>query len=260
MIYKSLLNKKENIEIFLEDDKYYKIRLEWLKNLETKDYLQNKEKILEKLFDKNEFIRETARKIIDKNEKIDFKDFYVQHLKLRLKESLTGVYDLAVEEDKKIFEKYLEHENIHMKIIALKGLAKTNFYEYIEIYLKSLKSVNREISLQAKKVLETNILYINDKHIYEIYKSSLNDLIKENCVKLLVKTKKWISLKYILEFLDSDNPEIRKIAEFKLERWIKYFNNDYSKFEDNVEEYIQMINNSKNIDEKTKHWLLFSFK
>lgn len=260
LIYKSLLKRGENIEAYLEKDKYYKIRLEWLKIIETKDILKNREKLIEKLFDKNEFIREATRNILSKSTKIDFREFYKQNLNIRIKESLMGIYDLAIESDKEIFEKYIDHNNISIRIIALKGLAKTNFYEHKDLFLSSLESNDKVISLQSLKILDKNIFQINDEIIYKIYINNTNDFTKENCVRLLIKTKKWVALKYILEFLNSDNPKIKELAEFRLDRWIRYFNSGYSKFSENLEDYIKLINNSTQIDEKTKKWLLFSLK
>lgn len=68
------------------------------------------------------------------------------------------------------------------------------------------------------------------------------------------------SFKVILEFLNSDNPKIKELAEFRLDRWIRYFNSGYSKFSENLEDYVKLINNSTQIDEKIKKWLLFSLK
>lgn len=199
-IYKSLLERGKNIEVHIENDRYYKIRLEWLKIIEVKDILQNKEKLMEKLFDKNEFIREATRNILSRSNKIDFREFYKQNLNIRIKESLMGIYDLAIESDKEIFEKYIEHNNITIRIIALKGLAKTSFYEYKDLFLSSLKSNDKVISLQSLKILDKNIFQINDEVIYKIYINNTNDSIKENCVRLLIKTKKWVALKLFWNF------------------------------------------------------------
>ncbi len=166
MVYKSLLIKGENIETYLERDKYYKIRLEWLKVVKEKDIEEKKEKLIEKLFDKNEFIREATREILSKSYKIDFKDFYKQYLKTRTKDSLMGIYDLATESDKEIFEEYIENNSINIKIIALKGLAKISFYEHKDLFLSLLESNNKVISLQAVKIISENILQIKDDNIW----------------------------------------------------------------------------------------------
>lgn len=259
-IYKSLIKIGKDVQDYLENDRYYKIRLEWISLIGKSELSIYREKLIKKVFDKSEIIRAEARKLLNKIECIDFIEFYKGNLGINTYKSLLGLSDLASEKDKDIFGKYLEHKRTDIKVCAIKSLAKISFIEHENLFYDCIESENRVVSMVGLKILNNHIYQLNDTRLYKIYLHSNIEHAKENSVKLLIKSNKWNSLKHLLKFLDSNNIKIRELAEFGLENWVKNFNRSYLKFNGDFEEYNKLINDSSKIDEKMKKWLLFSLK
>jgi hypothetical protein len=183
------------------------------------------------LLDKSISMRDTARFILTKRGISNFAEFYRD--KISKGESLVGaIYGLGetgTDQDCEYIENYMNEENINLLRAVMLSLARLNFEKYREFFIGKLKDERAGISKQAKKILSERIDSSDGELIYKINKEAAQRHVLINTASLLFNLSKWDNIRYILEFQNSDDEEIRNLAEYNFMKWQVAFNRSFNK-------------------------------
>jgi len=157
-----------------------------------------------------------------------------------------------------VLKSFLDNKNKKIIIASLKALSILDYTGNLNIFLKYLQSNYNSISNFSAKIIESKINEFNEIDIYSIYKTTNNENVKFNSMKLLTKLQKWNSIVYILEFIESENQLIKQTGFKYLISWEDNFNKSLTICSGKLKEKIKnMICKSKNLDETHKKILYF---
>jgi len=202
--------------------------------------------------------RSRGRTVVSKFEKIDFSKYYISKLNENPVIAIAGLSEVGDKNDCDVLKSCLDNKNKKIIKAVLKALSILDYSGNLNIFLKYSESEYKSISNFSAKIIESKINEFNETDIYSIYKTTTNENVKFNSMKLLTKIPKWNSIVYILEFIESENEIVKKEGFKYLLLWENNFNKSLTICSGKIKEKIRnAVCNSKNLDESQKKILYF---
>lgn len=229
-----ITNLEEKDIIYLKDffikDKSSKIRKLMLNELLRINYYNKPSDLMEFAIDSNISIRGDGRYYMKKFGFNDFIAFYIDKVKNNYTDgALYGLCEVAGKKEFEILKQYSTGYKRKIEKKILKTLALLDFNNSINIILKYLQDEKAGYSKIAKGILIEHKGEFNEEKVYKILKSSTIEHVKINSAYILINLNKWISIKYIIEFISYKDKKLKEIAYEGLTSWIYNFNTNQTK-------------------------------
>lgn len=180
------------------------------------------------LLDGSKAVRETARFYSKKYGFDDFRSFYYDEMDKYRVNAVTGLCEVANIEDYKYLYAELDQHKITLTRKIMKTLSELNFKMFLEELYDRLNDKRLGISSEARRILIENKNEVEYDRIFEIYEKAKSDSVVKNAVMVLLGAPKWIRLRYILLFNESNNKEILTLTNNARQHWIDTFNCAYT--------------------------------
>lgn len=258
---KEIINDDNKNEIFnlLKESKNKFCRIKAIDILEdlnkdTKDYIPF-------LFDSSCGIRDYCRFKLRKKEVFDFRKIYLEELEknnYKLACILSGLKDVGLKEDSKIFKNYIDYKNMKIKRIALFGMFSLNDEEDKRYLMKFLVSDDKIESNIAKKIIIKNNIRLDFEFVYEAFKDrNYEEYVYSNLIILINSYSKWSMMEFLFKLLDIIDDKYISLVNQKLENLILNFNNSFLKPKENeLQNIIYLFKKiNKKLDTKNKSYI-----
>ncbi|QVK18311.1 hypothetical protein KHQ81_00925 [Mycoplasmatota bacterium] len=260
-----ILNKEEVMDYYkyFIHDKYSRIRSFIIYKLHQIKVEQLENIIYPFIFDHSISIRIYVRQLLSEIDNYNFVDVYRSELIRNSKEvygSICGLGEIGNKDDISLIANYLETSSIKIVKACLYSIAKLDYKNNKEIYLKYIADERIGISKYAYKQINEHIYDYSDNEIYSIYNNTNLDHVKMFSASLLTCFSKWKSLRYILELISDKDEYIYSLCKESLQSWIYNFNKSFitpNKAEINKIKEL-MIMNQNLISKEQIEFLLFS--
>lgn len=177
------------------------------------------------LLDRSIAIRDEARYLLNKIEKVDYRQYYIAHL--GDVGSLFGLGETGLKEDAALLLTFLHSNDPRLVIAAMSAIANLSPEEFTGQLIEKLASISMSISKCASRHLQ-KINYM--KYVGEIHRLFISDVplyIRKNCALLLKSLSKWDAIQYILEMIADKEKDIAVYGESAYLNWVRRFNRSY---------------------------------
>lgn len=180
------------------------------------------------VFDKNAQVRSIARRMVSqKDQTIDFRQIYLDHLSASTSVSLLGLGETGSREDCPLIASYLADDRISVIRAAMVVLMRLDPGTF-------LPHITELLSSEHPGIVKTAALLIRKcggcqyERVFEILKNTASENTKEKCALLLFSAPKWKALIYMLTLIGSDFENLERLCQRHINSWIFSYNRSFA--------------------------------
>lgn len=248
----------------LLQDKSAQIRIIALEILHKYKAYEAADTLEKSLFDKNQAVRRLARDLLNKHKEYDYSSIYRNAIYKNkdIYSCICGLGETGNISDAKIIADFILADSVKIVRASLYALSKLDFEGYKEKFIFLLNDSRPGVSKTAKWVLYGQINNNDETVIYGIFKEAIYDHVKVNTCTLLCSLRKWVAIRYILEFCDDKSQDISTRGSHALESWKLRVNRSFTiPAKDQVEEIRKSMSRfGEAIKDSDKEFIEFTIK
>jgi hypothetical protein len=231
----SIINE-DNIELFynvLKKNKNVICKIEAINLLEKMNKSSYQDDLIPYLFDKSYSVRDHARYKLKKIGIVEFRNYYLRELNRNNYSTmiiLKGICETGKREDVKEIVKFLDCEDVRIRILTLNSICKLCPQNSIDYILDKIISDDTLESKNARVCLENNISLLNSDTIIELIElEGYKEHVYYNLIKLTNRLQKWEAIVVLLKVITMLGINYVEIINEEIEIWVKSFNRSFIK-------------------------------
>jgi HEAT repeat protein len=142
--------------------------------------------------------------------------------------AISGVGETGISSDAILVVAHLSHQVPRMRRAVLRTLARLNAQEFVDLFVEGLLDHAPSVSREAMRGLTKVLHLVTGERLWRVFAAATEDHVRRNALFLVARLSKWESIGYLVEALDSNAEDLRKLAESYLRRWYAQFNSSFT--------------------------------
>jgi len=184
------------------------------------------------LTDSHPSLRGYAQFELGKGSDLDLRAFYQGVLgksePATLYAAISGVGETGISSDTSLVIAHLSHRVPRVRRAVLRTLARLHAEEFVDLFAERLLDHAPSVSREAMRGLAKVLHLITGERLWTVFAAATEDHVRRNALFLVARLSKWESIGYLVEALDSNAEDLRKLAEGYLRRWYAQFNSSFT--------------------------------
>ncbi len=162
-------------------------------------------------------IRGDVRYILGKHTDMDFRAYYLEHLKQPgLKVSvrricILGLAETGKPEDADFLQEYLSENSSSVIRSTLHALGTLRALDFQDVFWEYLSDERSQIMVQAYREISSHSIRYGGKKIYDLFTKTSSEHLRKKLAYLLNSENYWDRIPYVLMLYNFENEEVRSI-------------------------------------------------
>jgi HEAT repeat protein len=231
----SILPHVESVDDLLSrarDDRFAPVRRTALRVFSERFPERSRPWLERALTDSDPSLRSYAQFQLGRASDFDLRAFYQAVLgksePATLYAAISGLGETGISSDANLVMAHLSHRVSRVRRAVLRTLARLHAEEFVDLFAERLLDHAPSVSREAMRGLTKVLHLVPGERLWRIFAAATEDHVRRNALFLIARLSKWESIGYLVEALDSNAEELRKLAETYLRRWHAQFNSSFT--------------------------------
>lgn len=184
------------------------------------------------LLDSHRSVRGYAQFQLGRGSAFDLGEFYrgalSQPASPALYATISGIGETGTATDASLVVPHVSHKTPRIRRAALRALANLNPVEFVDVFRTCMADQSPAVSREAMKGLSKTRHLSAGEDLWTIFGAHSELHVRRNTLFLIARLSKWESIGYLVQAVDADNEEVRKLARSYIRRWCQQFNSTFT--------------------------------